>query len=220
MKESTVLKNEWCKYYDLTPLSPSKFYKIVGCYILGFEIIKIPNRGIAQPHLAVYPLWKDDIKQCLKTPYQLYGLENKRGLQVKLPIAELLEERDIVFGLFDEYIGFDIKKNINSNDMLKLMDKCDRFMYNNPWRLMDVSDAKIYQSAYIGDKDMFDKCIEELTEIYLRINKHIELVESRYGDLNERRVFLQSLFDKREAIIDKVKVNAVNSKIKKYVELI
>lgn len=220
MKESTVLKNEWCKYYDLTPLSPSKFYKIVGCYILGFEIIKIPNRGIAQPHFVVYPLWSNDIKECLKAPYQLYGLKDKRRLQVKLPIAELLEERDNVFGLFDEYIGFDIKTSINSKELLKLIDKCDSGMYNNPWRLMHLSDAKIYQSAYLGDKNMFDRSIEELTEIYLRINKHIQLVESRYGDLNERRVFLQSLFDKREAIIDKVKVNAVNSKIKNYVELI
>ncbi|MDD7726180.1 MAG: hypothetical protein SOY07_05855 [Bacteroidales bacterium] len=101
MKKETVLKNEWCAHFNLSAYTTTKFYRIIGCYVVGFEMIKIPNRGLIHPHLVVYPIWRDDIKLCMKHPYMLYGLLNKRQLQVQSPIQEILLTKDTIFKEFE-----------------------------------------------------------------------------------------------------------------------
>ena len=68
-------------------------------------MIKIPNRGLTHPHLVVYPIWRDDIKLCMKHPYMLYDMLNNRQLQVQLPIQEILQTTDTILKEFEEYIG-------------------------------------------------------------------------------------------------------------------
>lgn len=219
MKVSTILKNEWSNYYMLTPITQSRFYKIAGCFALGFELIKIPGHGVIRPYFAIYPLWEDNSKECFKSPCKWYGLLDKRRLQVQLPIEKMLEERQYVFSLFDDYIGFDITKDISSHDMLSLINKEDIYGYNNPWRLMSVSESIIYQSIYLGDKNMFDSGIENLNKTFVQIRPYIELVESRYGKLDKLKDFFKYQFDTRDLFLQKVTENAINSKVKMSVRL-
>ena len=51
MKEETILKNEWINRYDLTAVTQSKYYKIVGCFAIGFELMKI--HGKIKPYFVI-----------------------------------------------------------------------------------------------------------------------------------------------------------------------
>ena len=86
MKEETILKNEWIKRYELTAVSNFKYYKIAGCFILGFELVR--TQCEIQPHFVLYPLWKKDIKTCMQFPYILHCIEDSRGFNYQVPISD------------------------------------------------------------------------------------------------------------------------------------
>ena len=88
MKEETILKNEWTKRYNLTAVSQSKYYKIVGCFAIGFELMKI--YGEIKPYFVIYPLWREDVKMCFCVSYLYHCIEDSKGLNYSLPISKML----------------------------------------------------------------------------------------------------------------------------------
>ena len=220
MKEETFLKNEWCRHFNLYAYTSTKFYRIAGCFVVGFEMIKIPNRGLIQPHLMVYPLWRDDIKLCMKHPYVMYGLLDKNNLQVQLPIQEILQTKDEIFKEFEEYIGFDIKKDILGTDMYVLINKCFSHQINDPWRLMEVNESNIILSTYMNDRKMFDKAVQSLDEAFIYIRPHLNLIERFYGKYEGWKEDLLSSFCDRDAILTRIENNIANCKVNSKCELL
>lgn len=60
----------------------------------------------------------------------------------------------------------------------------------------------------------------QIDNVYNRIGPHIGLVESIYGNLVKRKEYYSSLYEKRDSIMELIKKNADDSKIKHIVELI
>ena len=220
MKEETIIKNEWCKYFELTPISQLKYYKIVGCFVLGFELIRIPNLYLIQPHFVIYPLWRDNFKLCMKTPYHLYGFRDKKNLQEQLSTNELINNKEEVFDIANKYIGYNIKTDVPSVVIYNLMNKCQPNEVNDPWRLMVASESNIYLSVYMNDIDMFTQAISALDDVFFCISPHLKLVESIYGKFEKRKEFLTSLFEKRVSIIELIEQNASDSKIKQKIRIV
>lgn len=220
MKEKTIIKNDWCNFFELTPISQSKFYKIAGCFILGFELIKIPNQDLIHPHFVIYPLWRDNFKLCMKTPYHLYGLRNKKNLQEQLSVDELINREKEVFDIANNYIGHNIKNDVPSIVIYNLMNKCQPNELNDPWRLMVVAESNVYQSVYMNDKDMFERAISAMDEVFVRISPHLELVESVYGKFEKRKAFFASLFEKRTLIVELIGKNVNDSKIEQKIRIV
>lgn len=213
MKEESILKNEWCKHFNLSAYTSTKFYRIVGCFIVGFEMIKIPNRGLIHPHLVVYPLWRDDIKLCMKHPYMMYGLLNKKNLQVQLPICELLQTKNEIFKDIEEFIGFSINTDVIGSDMYSLVNRCLPHQINDPWRLMDVNESNIILSAYMNDRKMYDKAVSSLDAAFIHISPHLNMIEQFYGKYEDWKNNLLSSFYNRDEILARIEKNMANCKI-------
>ena len=84
MKDETIIKNEWIKHFKLTALSNSKFYKIVGCFMIGFELFKIPHRGLIQPYFVLYHLWRENIKNVFGDHISNWKQKMKKVYAIKL----------------------------------------------------------------------------------------------------------------------------------------
>lgn len=82
---------------QLTMYAQNKLYKVVGCCILGIELIKSPHTESYSPYFVLYPIWKKDIKASLDYPIFLMNFKNKKGYQYEIPY-----ERHSVF--FDEVV--------------------------------------------------------------------------------------------------------------------
>lgn len=82
---------------QLTMYAQNKLYEVVGCCILGIELIKSPHTESYSPYFVLYPIWKKDIKASLDYPIFLMNFKNKKGYQYEIPY-----ERHSVF--FDEVV--------------------------------------------------------------------------------------------------------------------
>ena len=101
MKEETILKNEWINRYDLTAVTQSKYYKIVGCFAIGFELMKI--HGKIKPYFVIYPLWLEDVKECFGFSFLYHCIEDTKGLNYSLSISKMLEKKEHISIITDEY---------------------------------------------------------------------------------------------------------------------
>lgn len=220
MKDETIIKNEWIKHFKLTALSNSKFYKIVGCFMIGFELFKIPHRGLIQPYFVLYPLWRENIKKCFWGPYIQLETKNEKGLCDKVTLAELLTRKDAIFRECEECMKFDILDDIHSNEILDMVNEYHNFSNNskNPRIQSGLCTLRIYMATYLNDKELLNKEVILMDEMYNRITH--DVFESIYGDYDKWKENLLSVFSNRQAVLDKIEENIANSKIKERVELL
>lgn len=65
--------------------SVSKLYRVVGCLIVGIELIKLPFTKEYRPHFVMYTLSEKDIKLCLSSPILIYEFYNENKKQCNIP---------------------------------------------------------------------------------------------------------------------------------------
>ena len=133
---------------------------------------------------------------------------------------ELIKKEEEVFDIANNYIGYNIKVDIPSIVIYNLMNKYQPNEVNDPWRLMVVAESNVYQSVYMNDKDMFERAISAMDEVFVRISPHLELVESIYGKYEKRKELFVSLFEKQASIVELIEKNANDSKIKQKIKMV
>lgn len=218
MKEETIIKNDWCNYFGLTPISQSKYYKIVGCFILGFELVR--TQCEIQPHFVLYPLWKKDIKTNMQFPYILHCINDSRGINYQISISEMLKQKEAIFLDIERVVGFDLTKNISKEDILKIVEQeqYSKMYVDNPYHQGILSELKIYLSVYANDKDLYMQTIAEIDDIYSRINRNI--FKYWFGDFYKWKNNLELTFAKRQDILKTIRENIANCKIKTEVQFV
>lgn len=215
MKEETILKNEWINRYDLTAVTQSKYYKIVGCFAIGFELMKI--RGEIQPHFVIYPLWLDNVKRCFWGPFLYHCIEDTKGLNYSLPISKMLEKQDEIFLNAEIYLNLDLKKNIHKDSLLKVIDTYSKERYYVPSDQSAIIEMKVYMATFLNDESLFEQAITDMGEAYSNFKS---IFEEYYGKLDDCKNKLKSVFFNRQAMLDKIEENIANGKIKARVELL
>lgn len=214
MKEETTLKNEWVKRYDLTAVTQSKYYKIVGCFAIGFERRKI--RGDIHPYFVIYPLWLEDVKKCFFGPFLYHHITDSKGLPYYLSISQMLEKKEEIFQNAEIYLNFDMKKNIHKNDLLRFLDLyLER--YDIPYDQRIVLEMKTRMATFLNDESLFEQTVANMESIYA--DKRI-FMEKHFAKSDDWKNFLVSVFSNRQAMLDKIEENIANGKIKAQVELL
>jgi hypothetical protein len=214
MKEETILKNEWVKRFDLTAVTQSKYYKIVGCFAIGFELMKI--RGDIHPYFVIYPLWEEDVKKCFWGPFLYHHIKDSKGLPYYLSISQMLEKKEEIFLNAEIYLNFDMKKNIHKNDLLRFLDLyLER--YDIPYDQRIVIEMKTRMATFLNDESLFEQAIVDMEIAYAKYNS---IFEKYLGKLDDWKNNLTSVFSNRQAMLDKIEENIANGKIKAQVELL
>ena len=214
MKEETILKNEWINRYDLTAVTQSKYYKIVGCFAIGFELMKI--HGKIQPYFVIYPLWLEDVKECFGFSFLYHCIEDTKGLNYSLSISKMLEKKEEIFQNAEIYLNFDMKKNIHKNDLLRFLDLyLER--YDIPFDQTIVIEMKTRMATFLNDESLFEQTVANMESIYA--DKRI-FMEEYFAKSDDWKNFLVSIFSNRQAMLDKIEENIANGKIKAQVELL
>ena len=215
MKEETILKNEWINRYDLTAVTQSKYYKIVGCFAIGFELMKI--RGKIQPYFVIYPLWLEDVKECFGFSFLYHCIEDTKGLNYSLSISKMLEKKEEIFQNAEIYLNLDLKKNIHKDSLLKVIDTYSKKRYYVPSDQSSIIEMKVYMATFLNDESLFEQAITDMEEAYANFKS---IFEEYYGKLDDCKNKLISVFSNRQAMLDKIEENIANGKIKAQVELL
>lgn len=215
MKEETILKNEWINRYDLTAVTQSKYYKIVGCFAIGFELMKI--RGKIQPYFVIYPLWLENVKECFGFSFLYHCIEDTKGLNYSLSISKMLEKKEEIFQNAEIYLNLDLKKNIHKDSLLKVIDTYSKERYCVPSDQSAIIEMKVYMATFLNDESLFEQAITDMGEAYSNFKS---IFEEYYGKLDDCKNKLKSVFFNRQAMLDKIEENIANGKIKARVELL
>ena len=220
MKEETILKNEWINHFGLTAISTWKYYKIVGCFLIGFEQIR--TRGELQPHFMIYPLWGNDIKECLQGYCLYHCIEDSKGFPYQISVSKMLAHKDEVFLNAEKYMGFDLTNEIHKNQILDIFNRYSKEWDSNPVRQKAIIVLKIHMATYLNDKKLFDDTMSsssmETMEKYARTKP--QWFEEMFGKYDSWKENLISVFSNRQAIMDKINANITSGKIKQRLNLL
>jgi hypothetical protein len=219
MKDETILKNEWINHFGLTAISTWKYYKIVGCFLIGFEQIR--TRGELQPHFMIYPLWGNDIKDCLQGYCLYHCIEDSKGFGYQISASKMLAQKDEVFLNAERYMGFDLTKDIRKNQMLDIFKKYSEEYDTNPVRQNTIFVLKTYMATYLNDKPLFDEIVTSMKKMEDYARQDPQWFEKVF---NKRYEFwkedLISIFSNRQVILDKINANIASGKIKQRISLL
>ncbi len=219
MKDETILKNEWINHFGLTAISTWKYYKIVGCFLIGFEQIR--TRGELQPHFMIYPLWGNDIKDCLQGYCLYHCIEDTKGFGYQISASKMLAQKDEVFLNAERYMGFDLTKDIRKNQMLDIFKKYSEEYDTNPVRQNTIFVLKTYMATYLNDKPLFDEIVTSMKKMEDYARQDPQWFEKVF---NKRYEFwkedLISIFSNRQVILDKINANIASGKIKQRISLL
>lgn len=215
MKEETILKNEWINRYGLTAVTQSKYYKIVGCFAIGFELMKI--RGKIQPYFVIYPLWLEDVKECFGFSFLYHCIEDTKGLNYSLSISKMLEKKEEIFQNAEIYLNLDLKKNIHKDSLLKVINTYSKERYSVLPDQSSIIKMKAHMATFLNDESLFEQAIVDMEIAYAKYNSFFE---KYFGTLDDWKNNLISVFSNRQAMLDKIEENIANGKIKAQVELL
>lgn len=219
LSKETILKNEWINHFGLTAISTYKYYKIAGCFLVGFEQIR--TRGELQPHFMIYPLWGNDIKDCLQGYCLYHCIEDTKGFGYQISASKMLARKDEVFLNAERYMGFDLTKDIRKNQMLDIFKKYSEEYDTNPVQQNTIFVLKTYMATYLNDKSLFDEIVTSMKKMedYARQDpqRFEKLFNKRYEFWKENLI---SIFSNRQAIIDKINANIASGKIKQRISLL
>jgi hypothetical protein len=219
LSKETILKNEWINHFGLTAISTYKYYKIVGCFLIGFEQIR--TRGELQPHFMIYPLWGNDIKDCLQGYCLYHCIEDSKGFGYQISASKMLARKDEVFLNAEKYIGFDLTKDIRKKQMLDIFKKYSEEYDTNPVRQNTIFVLKTYMATYLNDKPLFDEIVTSMKKMEDYARQDPQWFEKVF---NKRYEFwkedLISIFSNRQIILDKINANIASGKIKQRISLL
>jgi len=82
-KTKKIVTKEWLRAFpSLRPYAQNKLYKVIGAFICGIELIKLPHIDSYRPHFVIYPIYKKDNKSCLDYPVLMFEFYNSKKLQL------------------------------------------------------------------------------------------------------------------------------------------
>ena len=205
---------EWLSSVSqLSVFVQNKFYRTVGCFIIGIELVKLPRVEDYRPHFVLYPLWKSDLKNCLNSPAILLEISNKKGLQFSIPYLkhssyfneaiECLKTQIPI--LFNEYITlkslFDLVDN-SFNDIL---------VKSNSAQQAKLYELKFYAALYTGSQSHVQNVLNQIQRA--SNNWNMQMFEMWYGKFDAWLQGLQEKVGNREEFLKQIEANKQNRKI-------
>lgn len=121
------IKNDWIQEFsELSAYTNIRLYKIIGPLIVGLELLHVNFANGYRPHFAIYPLWKENIKECFKIPIMFIEFKNFKHLQFS--IAYEFHER-LLFEVQEcvkQQLPFFLDGNIKLSEVIDALNKYEQ----------------------------------------------------------------------------------------------
>ncbi len=218
-KTKNIIKEEWIKAFpNLTAYTQNRLYKVVGAFILGIELIKLPRVDNYRPHFAIYPLFRKGIENCLKIPFILDQYYDERGMQLSLPYDNNSKIK-IVQNIINNTSKLDL--NLSSYKLSNFFNLAEYYLYNHPdiWyrnhpgKRALLFELKLYAALYVGNETEINIVISEILEESAKWN--MQLFETWFGNFETWFQNLNTLILNRIEFLKQIDTNKHEKKIAK-----
>lgn len=119
------MDNKWInEYKGLTKYKKNKLYSVIGPFVMGIELIKLPRIDKYRPHFVIYSLYGlptgNTLKDCMSYPILMLEWFNPKGLQYSLDFEEDVTE---VIQSLNEFLTFELGEDVVFELILKWLDQ-------------------------------------------------------------------------------------------------
>lgn len=208
------ITEEWLNTVpQLSPFAQNKLFRIVGCTIIGIELINIPNIEGYKPHFVVYPLWKENAKICLDVPSIYFGIENKKGLQFSIPYLKHNNYFNEAIECLKKQLPILWDENIALKSLYDLVDTRfnDVLIKSNSAQQVKLFELKFYTALYTRNQFQIQNILNQIQQASK--NWNMQIFEMWYGKFDTWLHGLQEKASRREEILKQIKVNKRDKKI-------
>lgn len=217
-KTKKVIVKEWLSFFpSLEEYSSNKCYKIIGPFVIGIELITLPSGEKYRPHFVIYPLYKMDLKACLKYPELMFEFYNTKGLQFNLPYQDLDEQFKEAQIIVAKTLKISLTSHTVSlesfNDLIE-----NELYYNSSYRshsgkIASLLELKFYASLYVGNQTKIEKILHEILET--SENWDMNMFETWFGKFEIWFESLKEIQSKRKLFLDQIESNKQDKKMVK-----
>ena len=208
------ITEEWLSSVpQLSVFAQNKLYRIVGCSIIGVELVKLPKVEDYRPHFVLYPLWKSDLKNCLDNPTILLEVSNKKGLQFSIPYLKHSSYFSEAIECLKKQVPILFIENVPLKSLFDLVDSRfnDILVKSNSAQQAKLFELKFYSALYVGSQSQVQNVLNQIEQSSKSWN--MNMFEMWYGKFD---VWLQGLREKvsnREDFLKQIEANKQDKKI-------
>jgi len=173
---------DWLNSFtQLSACTQNKLYKLTGCLIVGVEMVNIPNIEGYKPHFVMYPLWKENAKECLNVPLLYRCIENGKGLQFGIPYLKHNALISEAIECFKKQIPISLNSNINLNLLFEFVDSLfsDILIKTNSAEQAKLFELKFYTALYTGNQAQVQNVLNQIQQASKDWN--MRMFETWYG---------------------------------------
>jgi hypothetical protein len=198
---------------QLSAFAQHKLYRIVGCAIIGIELVKLPKVEDYRPHFVLYPLWKSDLKNCLDSPIILMEISNKKGLQFSIPYLKHNSYFNEAIECSKKQIPILWSENIALKSLFDLVDSRfnDILIKSNSAQQAKLFELKFYTALYTGSQFQIQNILNQIQQASK--NWNMQMFEVWYGKFDTWLKGLQEKVNSREKILKQIEANKQDKKI-------
>nr|WP_320022272.1 hypothetical protein [uncultured Draconibacterium sp.] len=220
MSVSTADKKEianiWLGAYpSLYPYTQDKLYMVLGSFVMGIEIIKLPRVNDYRPHFVLYPLYGNlsgnKLKDCMNYPVLLLEFFNKKGLQYSIPYKNSSTLAQEVIKAVAQQLPFKIGGDVKVSSIHKLIDaQINSKLVKMQLKQPEFFEVKFYSALYVSEAEA-EKVLKQIQ----KESKSLDMKQFKtyYGDFD---IWYDTLVKtKRDKFIAVIEKNKSDKKLEK-----
>ncbi len=198
---------------QLSVFAQNKLYRVVGCSIVGVELVKLPKVEDYRPHFVLYPLWKSDLKNCLDSPTILLEISNKKGLQFSIPYLKHSAYFNEAIECLKKQVPILLTENVALKSLFDLVDSRfnDILVKSNSAQQAKLFELKFYSALYAKNQSQVQSVLNQIQQTSK--NWNIQMFEMWYGKFDLWLQGLQEKASNREDFIKQIEANKQDKKI-------
>lgn len=198
---------------QLSAFAQNKLYRIVGCTIIGIELVKLPKVEDYRPHFVLYPLWKSDFKNCLDSPTILMEISNKKGLQFSIPYLKHISYFNEAIECLKKQLPILWNENVALKSLFDIVDNRfnDILIKSNSAQQAKLFELKFYTALYTGSQSQVQNVLNQIQQASK--NWNMQMFEMWYGKFDTWLQGLQEKVSSREEFLKQIEINKQDKKI-------
>ena len=209
--------NDWLNLFsELSYFSQNKLYRIIGPIVVGIEILKIPKVDEYRLYFVYYPLWKQNLTECLKIPSLYTVIRDDNGMQLDIPFSRDLDRIKQTTVLLKKQAPILFETEVGYASLLRYIDEQSNniLIKTNSAEQGKLFELKFYISLYLDDLGEQERVLSQILAANSRWNEEdIKRFEYWFGRFEAWFASLQNISNHRSEFTQRIITNINNNRL-------
>ena len=215
MNNLTEVKKDWKSIPYFKQYTPTKYYAILGCFVVGFRLEAVNGWNKYRPYFVTYPLWKESLNAIFKYPLLYIITLTNKNTTLDIPYEKHHYYFPDVNECCKSLYPFAFKRNVHYQEVLDFFTRFSNnyFVVNELINSIRLIECEFYFLLYLNDYERIDKLIA-------LINKKSKVWDMKLfnhwrGDYDRWPEGLISMTNDRDSFLKQIETNINSEKLRK-----